>query len=55
MGSYVIEIRGTGQHHNSNHERDANELAAELVTALKEAGHTGVEGTFTITGAVDVL
>lgn len=39
MGSWTIKVVGHGIHHNGT-EKDADEMAAKFVKALREAGHS---------------
>lgn len=53
MWNWHISIQGIGSHHQ-NYPKDANVMAAELVKALKAAGHTVEEATFTHGGKEDL-
>lgn len=55
MGNWVIHIEGTGCHHNSNPEIDADLLAPKLVKQLKDQGQTIEHATFTSGGRQSVL
>lgn len=46
MGTWNITIRGTGAHHNRDHDGDANRMASEFVRALRSAGHTIHDASF---------
>ena len=49
MGTWKIEITGTGCHHNNDPKIDANLAAADFVQKLKEQGHTVRSATFQLT------
>lgn len=44
MGTWKIVIKGHGIHHNNNPD-DANEMAKELVSDMRAAGHHIEEAT----------
>ncbi len=46
MGDYVIIIAGTGPHHNTSCESDADKIAKDTVEALKKKGHIVKAATF---------
>lgn len=50
MGNWVINIEGTGQHHNGQHPKDADVLAIAIVKTLREAGHNVEHASFTSGG-----
>lgn len=54
MGQWVIEIHGTGSHHNKGYDKDANKIAAKAVQQLKEAGHSITRATITFGGEEDI-
>jgi hypothetical protein len=54
MGNWNISINGIGQHHNSDKEHDADELAKKLVLDLIEAGQSVSSATFTNGSADDM-
>ena len=54
MGQWVIEIHGTGSHHNRDYPQDANRMAAGFVEQLGLAGHTVTRATITYGGEEDV-
>lgn len=49
MGTWSIEVRGTGSHHNKGGRDDAERLAAQFVQQLRLAGHTVRSATFALT------
>lgn len=55
MGNWVINIEGTGQHHNNQHPKDADVLAIEIVKILRAAGHNVEYATFTSGGRVSAM
>lgn len=55
MGNWVINIEGTGQHHNNQSPRDADVLATEIVKILRDAGQNVEHATFTSGGRLSVL
>ena len=50
MGNWVIHIEGTGAHHNSGAENDADVIAKEAVKKLPRAGQNVEAATFTAGG-----
>lgn len=46
MGNWQISIEGHGIHHNRG-DNDADQLAADLVQRLREAGHYITRASFT--------
>lgn len=50
MGNWNINIQGIGCHHNGQNPTDADLMAADFVTKLREAGHL-VEGAIFTHGA----
>ncbi len=54
MGNYNISINGIGCHHNDQ-DYDADRLAANLVSELKDKGHTIESATFTHGGAESLM
>ena len=53
MGDWTITIEGTGCHHNDI-EDDADQLARQMVTDLRAAGHTVHRATFTCGGRLEL-
>lgn len=55
MGNWVINIQGTGQHHNGEHKNDADVLAKEIVRILREAGQNVEQASFTSGSRANLL
>ena len=55
MGNWVIHIEGTGSHHNSRADIDANEKAKEFVHELIGIGQSVESATFTAGGRDNVM
>lgn len=55
MGNWVINIEGTGQHHNGSNPKDADVLATEIVKILRDAGQNVEHATFTYGGRQNAL
>jgi hypothetical protein len=55
MGNWVLYIEGTGQHHNTQHPKDADVLAQAVVNTLREAGQNVTHAVFTYGGNASVL
>ena len=47
MGDWVIVVRGTGAHHNSDNSGDADRMADRFVRELQHLGHTIHAASFT--------
>lgn len=54
MGNWVINIEGTGMHHNARNPKDADVLAEEVVRILREAGQHVEHCTITTGGRTNV-
>lgn len=55
MGNWNINIQGVGIHHNTNNPKDANQMAANFVRQLLDAGHSIETASFTSGGKEDTL
>jgi hypothetical protein len=47
LGNWNINIQGVGAHHNQNNPGDADKMFAQIVSDLKNAGHSIENATFT--------
>lgn len=54
MGNWNINIQGTGSHHNKNHAKDANRMAAKFVQDLRDAGHNVTHKSFYYSSVEDI-
>lgn len=51
MGNWNMTVVGTGSHHNTSYDKDANRLFAAFVKSLTDAGHMVQHASFTFGGS----